>query len=107
LSYLACLDDEWKYNEVSKEEEDKISQLYTEHRLPPTWKIRGQEIVTTTIVGFTDKPLPPQVRKLLRPKITSWDELKDAVRKQAWYQRTHPQDVPRTTSATRQLSLSQ
>lgn len=98
MRYLMCVIHEtgvvYDYTEVTQDEETKISQLYQSKKLPPTWSFKGKQIVTDTILGFTDKPLPYEKKQL---EIKNFDELRSWVQQQKWYQRSQkPADVPQT-----------
>lgn len=71
--------------QVTEQEEEKLTSLLRAGKLPPTFSIRGTQIVTDTILGFSDKPVSHQPK--VAPKFKSWDEFAAWARQQKWYQK--------------------
>lgn len=93
MRYLMCLLNKdqtttYDYTVVDTAEEEKISSLMQSKELPDEWDFKGKRIVTDTILGFTDKPLAHDEPS--RPKITSFDELREWVHQQEWYKKNRP-----------------
>lgn len=87
MSYLVCSTVEsgsvqYDYTEISTAQEQKIGSLIRLRTIPSRFKLGDKEIVSDTIVGFSDKPLPPNGP----PKFKSWDEFRAWVKQQKWYQ---------------------
>jgi hypothetical protein len=85
MKYLMCVTHDngqttHDYTEVTQDEEDRISRLYSSKKLPATFTFKQKQIVTNTILGFTDKPLPAYP-----PKFKTWDEFRSWAHQQKWY----------------------
>jgi len=72
------------YHKLVAGEEQRLTRLIRNKALPPRWNLRGSEIVTDDILGFTDNPTPTK-QKLNVPKITNFDDLRKWAKNQKWY----------------------
>lgn len=91
MQYLMCLVPTGsgyrrEYHQVTPDTERKISGLYQQKRLPATFRLNQETIVTDTILGFTDNPIP-DTKPSSEQKFKSWDDFRAHVEKQAWYLR--------------------
>lgn len=87
MNYLYCIKDGTEtYIEVTDAQEEKITTLTREHKLPKSIIIGDSEVDTSTIIGFTAKAPKPM------PKISSFDELRAWVHDQPWYRRSNLKD---------------
>lgn len=88
MDYLLCLIDGKKdYTKISDEQEKKISKLINEKKMPAKFKVNGKEILTETVLGFTNEVVSEH------QKSKSWDELKKQVHESAWYKRAKGKSV--------------
>lgn len=86
MMYLMCIDTygREKYYEVNPIQERKITGLIREHKIPATFTLNGNRIVSKEILGFTEQK--PEVKKELG--ISSMADLRKWAQAQPWYQRS-------------------
>lgn len=87
--YLMCiLEDKHDYTAVSDEQQTKLTRLLRDKKLPPTFNLGGKEIVTSTILGFTESPLSSEYPKeAAKPKFRDWSEFRQWAVQQEWYRK--------------------
>lgn len=68
------------YTPLTESQERKIGSLYRRKSLPPVFTLKGKRIDTTTILGFSDKPVPSGIK--------SMGDLRTWVHSQKWYKPT-------------------
>lgn len=100
MNYLVCLKDgEKDYTPITEEAWEKIAQAIRDKAIPPSFELRGKTIVSDTIVGLTDNPVPSQTG----PKKTI-DELRAEVHQSDWYQRSKKNRQSKPSQPSRPLS---
>lgn len=73
------------YYPVTDIQEAKISKLIQAKKLPETFKLGNETVVSSTILGFTDDVPEAEQTSL---KIRNMDELREHVKSQLWYKRS-------------------
>ncbi len=93
---LLCLTPEHKYYPVTEAQEAKISHLIQSKRLPDTFILGNETVVSSTILGFTDRELD----KSKGPKgIKSMGELAEWAKTQPWYGKSSGRGTPPLSQA--------
>lgn len=81
MQYLVTVLDSGKdYTKITEEQEKKLTALIRAKKIPPKIKIGDKEIISDTILGFTDDYQPPVSE-------TSWEEMRKKVHASSWYKR--------------------
>lgn len=76
------------YYDITPEQEKKLEGLIVSKKIPKTFKLNGQTVISEDILGFTnDKPK----EKL---NIKTWEEFRDWAYQQSWYLKNQPKSQP-------------
>lgn len=91
MKYLLCKDPNGTdtYYDLRPGQEERISTLINEKRIPATFQVDGKTVISEHIVGFTDE----KAQSISEQTSTNdgYERFRESVRKQAWYQRARGQ----------------
>lgn len=91
MNYLLCIDSygRHKYYELKENQEEHITKLIREYRIPKHFQLNGKEVISSEIIGFTNE------KKEDKPDlgIRSMDDLRNWAKQQKWYKKKVPKDI--------------
>lgn len=86
--YLVCIKDgKQKHTEISETQEQKITALIRDKKLPPRFNINGSEVISEEILGFTEQLPRPAPASDGEPKFRGWGEFREWAVQQEWYRK--------------------
>lgn len=93
MKYLLSIDTlgKRKYYNLKVGQEERISELMNARKLPHHFKLNGETVVTSEILGFTNDK---QETKELG--IKSMDDLREWAQTQPWYKMKRPEPFKQT-----------
>lgn len=91
-----------EYVPINALQEQKITHLIREKRIPEVFFIGTKRVISKNILGYTDRD---EVRES-GLKFDSWDDLRSWAHRQKWYRKSASKAIPKTKSVNRQVTLN-
>lgn len=93
MKYLMCKDQNGtdSYYELRPGQEERISTLIREKRIPETFQVDGKTVISEHILGFTDEKGPSVAEQTSTSE--GYERFRENVRQQAWYRKAKGLDL--------------